>query len=68
MVSGRRQSYEPIHAAIDPLDLELLPSLDFILPAKLRGEHNLAFGRDRSLHGSKISSYPRDGKALSRLI
>jgi hypothetical protein len=42
--------HQPVLAAVDALDLELLTGFDPILMAELGGQHDLAFGRKLRLH------------------
>jgi hypothetical protein len=47
-----RQSDEPVLAALDALDLELLPRLDRVDLANLGRQHDLALGGNDGFHAT----------------
>ena len=41
-ISAALLAFQPVFAAIDPLDLELLPRLDTVLPPDFSGQNDLS--------------------------
>lgn len=57
LIGRCRAPPQSILAAVDPLDLKLLPGPDVILLPDGRRQNYLTFARDSCIHVSKISSY-----------